>query len=313
MSFRTISELLFWSRSVRYNTPHCFCQRASQAMLTTDTSDEGWAAHFEIGPQRWHTFGFYYPSDGLTSSNQRETAAVLRGLLYYKPMTRAWQIHAITIRSDNSVTVYNLQRQGSGVALLHLTRAIFSLLEELDCRIHVRHIPGVDNSLTDSLSRLEKTGDYSLRHDVFQHAVRTLQVVPTIDLFAAAHNAKCGKFVALPGTLATGAMMEDAFGLETWKLGIPYVFPPVQLIGRVLQRLIQEQVEALIVVPQWPSQPWWGLLRPIARTILELGNETEVLIPGPLMRQSPSEKKLPPGLFLMAWIFPETSQVTGVQ
>jgi hypothetical protein len=42
--------------------------------------------HIEIGLRQWHTYGFYYPSDGLAWSNQRETAAVLRSLLYYKPL-----------------------------------------------------------------------------------------------------------------------------------------------------------------------------------------------------------------------------------
>jgi hypothetical protein len=106
-------------------------------MITTDAADDGWSAVLEIASSSWKTFGPYYPSDGLTSSNQRETAAVLRGLSFFKPTLRSARVNAITIRSDNAVTVLNLQRQGSGVALLHLTRAIFSLLEELDIRIHV--------------------------------------------------------------------------------------------------------------------------------------------------------------------------------
>jgi hypothetical protein len=259
LSHRTVSELLFWFRMIRCNSPYCFVPRTSQAMLTTDASDEGWSAHFVAGPREWHPFGFYYCSDGLSSSNQRETAAVLRGLLYFKPVIQAYMMNAITIRSDNAVTVYNLQRQGSGVALLHLTRAVFSLLEELDVRIHVRHIPGVENNLTDALSRLERTGDYELRRDIFCHAVMTLQINPTIDLFAAAHNAKCPRFAALPGPLSEGAAFVDAFSLPSWTLGVPYIFPPTQLFGRVLQRLIHEEVDVLLVVPKWTDQPWWGL------------------------------------------------------
>jgi hypothetical protein len=49
----------------------------------------------------------------------------------------------------------------------------------------------------------------------------------------------------------------------------------------------------------------------IAKAVLELGNAKEVLIPGPLMKQSPSEKKLPPGLFLMALICPQTGRATA--
>jgi hypothetical protein len=215
-------------------------------------------------------------------------------------------LHAITIRSDNAVTVHNLRRQGAGIALMHLTRAIFSLLEGLDIRVHACHIPGVENVLTDALSRLERTGDCELRLDVYQHAIATLQVCPTVDLFAAKHNSKCPVFVTLSKSTAQGAAAIDAFELRTWNDGLPYVFPPVQMIGRCLQRIGGERVTAVMVIPKWPSQPWWSLFRPLAKTVVELESAKEVLIPGPLMRQSPSEKKLPPGLFLMALICPRT-------
>jgi hypothetical protein len=211
----------------------------------------------------------------------------------------------MTVRSDNAVTVFNLQRQGAGLALLHQTRAIFSLLEQLDIRIHVTHIPGIENTLTDALSRMDRTGDYALRDDVYEHAVRTLQISPTIDLFAASHNNKCPKFVAWPGPLATGATAQDAFSLATWKTGLPYIFPPVQILDRVLQRITDEKMAAVIVVPQWTSQPWWGLFRPLASRIVELGNAREVLRPGPGMTQSPTKKELPPGLYLMALLTPQ--------
>jgi hypothetical protein len=212
------------------------------------------------------------------------------------------------IRSDNAVTVYNLRRQGAGVALLYPTRAIFSLLERLDLRVHACHSPGVENVLTDALSRLERTGDYELRMDVYQHATTVLQVCPTVDLFAAAHNAKCQAYVVRPQTRQEQAMAVDAFQLPTWNEGLPYVFPPVQLIDRVLERLTREAVTAVVVVPKWSSQPWWSLLRQSAERILELGVEKEVLVPGPLMRASPTEKKLPPGLFLMALFCPKDSK-----
>ena len=46
---------------------------------------------------------------------------------------------------------------------------------------------------------------------------------------------------------------------------------------------------------------------------LELGKTDEVLVPGPLMRSSTTEKKLPPGLFLMALLNPPTCKSTGVE
>jgi hypothetical protein len=145
----------------------------------------------------------------------------------------------MTVRSDNAVTVFNLHRQGAGPALLHLTRTIFRVLQELDILLHVMHIPGVDNSFTDALSRMDRAGDYLLRQDIFDHAVAMLQVTPSIDLFANSQNRKTYTFAALPGPLQTGAAALDAFSLPTWGFGIPYLFPPVGLLDRVILRVRQ--------------------------------------------------------------------------
>jgi hypothetical protein len=169
----------------------------------------------------------------------------------------------------------------------------------------------VEYVLTDALSRMDKTGDYALKTDVYSHAVATLQVRPTIDLFANVHNAKCTHFIALPGRLGNEAVARDAFSLRSWSNpGLPYLFPPIAIIGRVLHRLWTENVVAVVVIPQWPSHPWWGLVKQMAVATMELGKEKDVLVPGPLMCSSETEKKLPPGLFLMAVMNPTITKST---
>jgi hypothetical protein len=151
-------------------------------------------------------------------------------------MLRQAGVKAMTIRSDNASTVCNLQRQGAGLALLKLTRAIFKILTTLDIRLHVAHIPRKENALVDSLSRMEVTGDYALDAGVFQRAVQSLGVVPTVNLFAHKLNRKLVRFVVMGGPLAEGAMRTDAFSF-TWKGELVHAFPPVQLVGRVPQRI----------------------------------------------------------------------------
>ena len=301
-------ELLFWSRSIAMNVPFDFAPRPSQGWLTTDACEDGWGAHIAIGNLSQHTSGSYSVSDGLTSSNQRETAAVLRALMFYKKALQVHRIRALTIQSDNTVTVFNLQRQGAGPALLHMTRAIFSLLLEIDVRVTARHIPGIDNVLTDALSRMEASGDYSLRPELFLMGITALQVRPTLDAFAHRDNAKLPRFAALPGPGSQGAIQIDSMvsgpGTISWNTELPYIFPPVQMLDQVLHRISVERVTAVVVLPQWPQQPWWGLFRPMARAIVELGKADKVLIPGPLMTQSTTPKKLPPGLWLMALLTP---------
>ena len=56
---------------------------------------------------------------------------------------------------------------------------------------------------------------------------------------------------------------------------------------------------ALLVVPHWPSQPWWSLLKLYTVRSLVLGDSAAVLTKGPSMDE---ESKLPPGTFLMVLV-----------
>ena len=45
------------------------------------------------------------------------------------------------------------------------------------------------------------------------------------------------------------------------------IFPPFALMGRVLQKVNQDQCLMLIITPAWPSQPWFpGLLKMSVKT-----------------------------------------------
>lgn len=81
---------------------------------------------------------------------------------------------------------------------------------------------------------------------------------PEIDLFASRNNNKCIKYVSWikdPDAIAC-----DAFTLNWSDLNF-YAFPPFALILRVLQKILSEKAEGIVVVPNWPSQPWFPLLQ----------------------------------------------------
>ena len=299
----TTSELLWWQRKVSLNSPYSFAPRVSQATLTSAASELGWGATLLIGTHLFETYGFFLTSDSLASSNQRETAAVLRSLHNFKPLLAAAGIHAMTVRSDNSATVCNLERRGVGLPLLHLTREIFKILTELDLRLKVVHLPGKQNELVDALSRMEISGDYSLLHPVYQRGIAALQVNPTTDLFDHRLNMKLPRFVALPGKLAGGAVALDAFSMD-WTQELPYIFPPVQLVPRVLRLLLEFRTRAILVAPRWTGQAWWTTIHQASSRIVELGPSAEVLAPGPTMTCSKVAIKFPPGIFIMALIDP---------
>ena len=83
-----------------------------------------------------------------------------------------------------------------------------------------------------------------------------------IDLFATRSNTQCQTYFAYkpdPTALAI-----DAF-LQTWNFKTMYAFPPFSVIGRLIQRVEEEQLEVLAVLPRWPTQFWFGRASPIDR------------------------------------------------
>jgi hypothetical protein len=182
---------------------------------------------------------------------------------------------------------------------LKITRNIFKLLQELDIRIAVTHIRGLNNGEADALSRMDANGDYELKDEVYHQYAAALNVSPTVDLFASAWNAKTARFVALAGPQAMGAIAEDALAQESWQGEVPYAFPPNALIPDVLHRIWTERILALVVVPHWPGQAWWSLFRELAEVYIDIGRTKDILIPGPNMTNSETRKDVPPGTLVM--------------
>jgi hypothetical protein len=144
------------------------------------------------------------------SSNRRETSAVLKTLIYWKDVLHGLAGQALTMKTDNMVTVFNLQRQGTSESLLYETRQIFSLLLRMDVRITVTHVPVVKNTTADALSRMDKVGDYAPKQEIFNQVTEFLNIRPTIDLFAADHNCKCKRYLAVSTLSGRNALGLDA-------------------------------------------------------------------------------------------------------
>jgi hypothetical protein len=50
----------------------------------------------------------------------------------------------------------------------------------------------------------------------------------------------------------------DAFTIP-WSDGLYYGFPPFCLIGRALQKIVQDGSSIILVVPNWPTKAWYPM------------------------------------------------------
>ena len=72
----------------------------------------------------------------------------------------------------------------------------------------------------------------------------------------------------------------DALSIS-WTDQHPYLFPPFALIGKCLQKILQEEVEALLIAPVWQTQIWYPTLLGMLVEKLVLLPNTQNILQGP--------------------------------
>ncbi|KAA6399762.1 MAG: hypothetical protein EZS28_004711 [Streblomastix strix] len=131
------------------------------------------------------------------SSNVKEIKAIYYGLLLFEQFYKKIQDQAVLIRSDSTTAVYDIGKWKVKQSLTERIKQVFYLVKRLKLQITTIHIPGKLNSTTDSLSRLRRSSDYSLRDGMIQTICKTWDYMPQIDIFATQYNKLINNYVAV--------------------------------------------------------------------------------------------------------------------
>ncbi|KAA6367278.1 MAG: hypothetical protein EZS28_037196, partial [Streblomastix strix] len=166
---------------------------------------------------------------------------------------RLGQVRSLKIETDNSSAEFNINRGAAAAALAKLVDRTLETAEKLNIQLYAFRIPGLQNKILDSLSRLSTSGDYTIGQEILNEALHILKVRPTIDMFANCKNRRCRRFVNL--VRDNWAVAQDSLSVS-WKGEVPYLQPPIPLIQAMLNKLDKENVSAVMVIPNWPSQAW---------------------------------------------------------
>ena len=85
--------------------------------------------------------------------------------------------------------------------------------------------------------------------------MKKLEFQPTIDLFASRINHQLKVFYSFrPDPECYGV---DAFTVDWHDIQF-YAFPPFSCVARTIQKICQDGAIGLLVVSDWPNQPWYG-------------------------------------------------------
>lgn len=257
------ADLKWWVNSAELLYKPISCKQPD-VTIYTDASKQGWGGvldNVSIGGQ-------WTPSEAANHINYLEMLAVFFALKAFHAQLSGKHV---CIRIDNMTAVADIGKMGTCHSRKRnkLTQDIWGWCIINNVFITTAHIPGKDNNLADAESRKSrKEIEWALDKQIFQRGIQKLAIQPEIDLFASRLNYKVKPFVAYQPD--PEAVSINAFTID-WKQYLFYAFPPFSIIQQVLHKIQEEQSTGIIVVPKWPTQPWWPhLMRMVTQEPVKL-------------------------------------------
>ncbi|KAA6353046.1 MAG: hypothetical protein EZS28_051426 [Streblomastix strix] len=191
---------------------------------------------------------------------------------------------ALLIRTDNTVTEYNVRRLRGKGDLLPLMRKLRILIMELGLTIQTEHISGQQNTTADIFGRIEINGKYKLDPDVLRKACTALGIRSTINGFSTRTNKQRKRYCSWLSD--RNAVKQDCFNMN-WSLECFLLHPSKKMILRNLSKIWRDQATALVIMPNWRGQIWNDLQRRLTVSSVVLGREDDILIAGAVMKSVP--------------------------
>jgi hypothetical protein len=131
------------------------------------------------------------------------------------------------------------------------------------------HIPGIDNSETDALSRMGASSEYHMSNSTWKTIQHRMTTQATLDVFASRSTHMLHRYMTLNSYDGRACAVD---GLSaSWEGEVVLLHPPLNLIFSTLRKAQLTQAKGVIIVPDWRGQPWFPLLQQLSQDELPLG------------------------------------------
>ena len=253
--FMTVSQegkqdLQWWVTNVHKQSKQIWRPQPSM-VITSDASLKAWGGVYNSQS----TGGDWTLKERSLHINVLEMKGAFNALKTF--CKQSSNVH-VQLRLDNTTAVAYVNHMGGAKshACDSVAREMWAWCIARNIWISACHIPGIINE-ADRESRVSHDQmEWKLDPNLFQTIV-TRWGKPKLDLFASMSNHQLPKYVAYRPD--PSAVHIDAFTMS-WENDLLYAFPPFSVIDRCLQKITQEQARVIMVVPQWPTRPWWARL-----------------------------------------------------
>lgn len=255
LSQDSVLELQWWIDNINLKNGKRIRPDKVTMHCCTDASLLGWGSH--ILEDGRHAQGRWNETEAQYSINFLELLAVFYSLQALCKNSR--NIH-IEIQTDNvSCMSYIVDMGGmASFQMDKLAKQIWSWCLRRNIFLSAVHLPGKSNVKADFYSRnFSDSTEWMLKKEIFSRLCKHF-FLPDIDLFASRLNKQLDNFVSwFP---EPGCFGSDAFSL-CWSEFSPFIFPPFSLVGKVVNKIIVDNVDrALLLIPNWKSQTWYPLV-----------------------------------------------------
>ena len=200
----------------------------------------------------------------------------------------------VKLMLDNSTAVFVITNMGTShnEVLNRIAVEIWEFCMTNKLKLTVAHLPGSDNIIADKESRhIYREAEWMLNRCHLQTAIKRFAFKPEIDLFASRINKQFPKYCSYRPDPET--MHIDAFSIS-WSMLNFYCFPPFSCILQTVQKIIQEKATGILVIPNWPTQPWYPLIAPLLMQPPQVfpPSQTLLQLPAAPAESHPLAKKL---------------------
>ena len=187
------------------------------------------------------------------SSTWRELKGVALALQAFAPKI---ENKCVKVYTDNKGVEAILQKGSMKLELQNLSVQIAAFCRAFRIKLQVQWVPRDENSEADALSREIDFDDWGVSHEFFSF-MNQLWGPYSVDRFADNFNANLPIFNSKYWCPNTSHV--DAFSVS-WRYENNWLVPPITLIGRAVKHVRASSARATLVVPDWPSAPFWPLL-----------------------------------------------------
>ena len=279
LSHQSIRDLLTWKglsrRELLRRSMRPFVPTAS---MHTDGADVGFGGTLNTQDLtagidgQWQAQGVWTWEDRAESISYRELKAIRRLLTgcIWSELVSQGRKHLL-LHVDNMAVVHITNAMVSASRpMMRELRRLKCVLDRQGFQIRSEWIPSVANRFADALSRRFPRGDFQIRQQLRQ-SVQAGMKAP-IDVFPFRPTGEH------PSYLQRQAYQELATQWSTDQA--PLLCPPVQLISATVHKLRETRAPAILLIPDWPRQPWHSAALDLAQTAKRLEGPPQAMWTG---------------------------------